>query len=100
MAHFIKRQHGFIHVKWLRNTQILQKKKKNDTFTLEKDLRFVCGSGRESAVARRVSVKWWKGGHLRLEGRREAVTPGGDQCDSTRREKRSQVEGCGACVFR
>lgn len=51
-------------------------------------------------MARRVSVKWWKGGHLRLEGRREAVTPGGDQCDSTRREKRSQVEGCGACVFR
>lgn len=39
------------------------------------------------------------GGYLKLEGRREVVTPGVNQCDSTQGEKRSQVEGCGVCVF-
>lgn len=27
-------------------------------------------------------MKWWKKGYLKLEGRREVVTPSMDQCDS------------------
>lgn len=80
VAHFVPQQRGLIHVKWVRNTQMLQKKKGTLPWK----------SGRQRVVVCWVFVRWWK------EGRREAVTPGVDRV-TTQGAGRSQVDVWGVC---